>query len=132
VTAQPDEAAKDKFVACLLPVDPDLMAELDLAGNSLSADSAGRVGGIGPNENHYGDNCEAADGAGAVEVPVQSVDSPLQIALVLSGGSLEAWVNDTLIGTTDSVPSLAVYGLFSQTYHRERTHVHFDNLTISN
>jgi hypothetical protein len=130
LTAQPDEFTGDAFLACLQPLDADLLADLDLAANALAVGNAGRVGSSGPGENHYGENCDGADSF--AEVPVTSIDSPLQLALVLSGGELEAWVNDTLVGTIDSLSSLDSYGLYNQTYHRQRTHIHFDNVTISN
>jgi formylglycine-generating enzyme required for sulfatase activity len=130
LTVQPDDFAKDKFLACLLPVDPELQATLDLVGNELSPTSAGRSASVGPNNDDYGENCAEAENA--VEVPVSSVDSPLRIAMVLAGGELEAWVNDVLVATTDALPTIDLYGLFNQTYNRQRTHIHYDHLSISN
>ena len=127
-TLQPDNAARDRFTACLLPLGPELEAELDLAA-TLTPDSSGVYGEAALEEGHYGDGCDGA--AEVAEVPVSSIDSPVRLSIVLTGGSTELWVDSTLVESTGVFSSLDVYGFYSQLYHRDRSHIHYDDLLIS-
>ncbi|MGI9612801.1 MAG: SUMF1/EgtB/PvdO family nonheme iron enzyme [Acidimicrobiales bacterium] len=128
-TLQPDNFAGDRFLACLIPVGPELTEELDLEA-TLTPESDGVYGAVGLGEGHLGENCVEAEVS--QEVPVASIDSPVRLSMVLTGGSTELWVNDTLVETTDAFSSLSVYGFYSQLYHRPRSHIHFDDLLITN
>lgn len=129
LTVQPDEFTKDRFLACLLPIETTLGTALELAELPLAPGNEGRNAAVGPVEGHYGENCVQA--GSATEVPVANIDSPLRLSLVLDNGSLEAWVNDVLVETSGSISSIEIYGFYSQTYHRDRSHIHFDDAIIT-
>ena len=130
LTVQPNEISGDRFRACLLPIDPSLGEALALADEALSPDNDGRYATVSPNENHHGENCAGA--ASSSDVPVSMIDNPLRLTLVLVDGQLEAWVNDVLIDTSDALDAIEVFGFYSQTYHRDRIHIHYDDMIISN
>ena len=127
-TLQPDNFAGDRFLACLTPLGPELTEELDLEA-TLTPESEGVYGAVGLGEGHFGQDC--VDAETSQEVPVANIDSPVRLSMVLTGGSTELWVNDTLVETTDAFSSLSVYGFYSQLYHRPRSHIHFDDLIIT-
>lgn len=127
LSVQPDEFAGDRFLACLLPLAPDIVVELDLE-NALAPNNPGRIASVG-GERHYGEDCVDADSS--VTVPVTSIDNPLRLTLVVAGGNLEAWVNDVLVDSRPTTSSADTYGFFSQVYHRPRSHIHFDDAIIS-
>ncbi len=134
-TLQPDNFAADRFTACLLSLGPELAAELDLP-NTLTPDSGGVFGTVGVDPGHAagvghnGEDCSEADVS--VEVMVPSIDAPVRLSMVLVSGSTELWVNDVLVETTDAFSAIDVYGFYSQLYHRPRSHIHYDDLIISN
>ena len=128
-TLQPDNFTGDRFLACLTPLGPELDEKLDLASGSLTPGSAGVYASVGLGEGHYGQDC--VDAETSQEVAVANIDSPVRLSMVLTGGQLELWVNDTLVETTSRFSLLDVYGMYTQLYHRPRSHIHYDELIIS-
>ena len=128
-TLQPDNFAGDRFLACLLPMGPELVEALDLESGVLTPESSGVYGSVALGEGHYGQDCVEAETS--QEVGVANIDSPVRLSIVLTDGQLELWVNDTLVETTTVFSSLDVYGMYTQLYHRPRSHIHFDDLIIS-
>jgi hypothetical protein len=128
-TLQPDNFAGDRFLACLMPLGPELDEALDLESGALTPESTGVYASVDIGEGHYGQDC--VDAETSQEVIVPTIDSPVRLSMVLTGGQLELWVNDTLVEETSSFYSLDVYGFYTQLYHRPRSHIHFDDLIIS-
>ncbi|MEM8924008.1 MAG: SUMF1/EgtB/PvdO family nonheme iron enzyme [Actinomycetota bacterium] len=127
LTIQPDEFAGDRFTACVLPMQAELFAELNL-DSPVYADPEGRWASV-VFESHYGEDC--VDAETSVDVPVTSIDNPVRLSLVMSGGDMEAWVNDVLVDTVSSPSGVDTYGFFSQIYHRPRTHIHYDDAILT-
>lgn len=141
LTLEPDEFNNNSFLACVRPLDPVLETEsepgpggnsvpLNLISNPQSPDDKGRVAMFGPANNHTGHRCEGS--ATSIEVEVTDIDNAVRMSVVLIDGKLEAWVNETPVDTATSLSSIDVYGFFSQTYERPRSHIHFDDVIISN
>ena len=130
LTVEPDEFSGNRFLACIVTLDPVMVEALDLEANPLSATSPGRPAMYGTDrQNHHGQKCLIAEQS--IDVPVSNIDDPLRLSVVLVDGELEAWVNDQLVDTFDELSSIDVYGFFSQTYERPRSHIHYDDLRIS-
>ena len=130
LTIQPDNFAGDRFTACVMPMSPDLVEALDVDADPLASDPGGRFAGIDPGgEGHYGEDC--VDAETSTIVPVTDIDSPVRLTLVLVNGGFEAWVNDVLVDTSAVVASIDTYGFYSQIYHRDRSHIHFDDLIVA-
>ncbi len=129
LTVQPDQFTANSFVACLLPMGPELSAELALDENAPSPSDPYRFGGVELAEGHYGEDCIEA--ARLAEVRVATIDSPLRLSLVLGETGLEAWVNDTLVDASASISAIDTVGFYSQLYHRPRAHIHLDDLIVA-
>jgi hypothetical protein len=130
LTVQPDEFSGQRFTACVFTIDPLLAADLDLQASPLDPTSEGRAGAYGVDrQDHHGQDC--VDAERQVEVPVSSIDDPVRLSVVLDDGRLETWVNDVEIPTSVGLSNIGVYGFFSQTYERTRTHIHYDDLLIT-
>lgn len=129
LTIQPDNFSGDEFAACLMPIDPELLAALDLGGSPLADTPDGRFGVYAPGEGHYGEDCTDADSS--IDVAVANIDNPVRLSIVVTGGQLEVWVNDALVEATSAVTTLDSYGFFTQLYHRDRSHIHYNDLIVS-
>ena len=131
LTIQPDEFSRQRFLACLLALDPVMVEALELDTRPLDPTSDGRPAKYGiDRQNHTGEKCVGAETA--VEVPVSDIDNPVRISVVLENGELEAWVNDVVVASFSELNSIEIYGFYSQTYERTRTHIHYDDLIIKN
>lgn len=129
LTIQPDNFAGDRFTACLLPISDGLSDVLALDDGGLLPESSGRYGSFDPGDGHYGEDCVEADTS--AEVPVANIDSPVRLTVVLTDGQVETWVNDVLVETTGKVTSITNFGFYTQLFHRDRSHIHFDDVIIS-
>jgi len=129
LSVQPDEKGRTAFIACFTPVEPALADELGLAGDALSASDSGRFAGLGPDSVDYNRDCNEAEEPKSVTVT--SIDSPLELSVVLADGKVEAWVNEVLVSTSDQVSAIGIYGFAAQNYNRTRSHTHIDQVTIS-
>ena len=129
LSVQPDEKGRTAFTACFTPMEPAMVAELGLAAETLSASSTGRFATLGPDTVDYGRDCKETPDPKTVTVT--TIDSPVELSVVLAEGRMEAWVNDVLVATSDKAPTLGFYGFATQNYNRTRSHTHIDQVTIS-
>ncbi len=129
LSVQPDEQGRTAFTACFTPIEPALADELGLAAEELSSSNAGRFATLGPDTTDYNRDCNEAPEPKTVTVT--SIDSPVELSVVLADGRMEAWVNEVLVATSDQVPAIGFYGFASQNYNRTRSHTHMDQVTIS-
>ncbi len=129
LSVQPDEKGRTAFVACFTPMEPALVDELGLAAEALSASNAGRFATLGPDNVDHNRDCKEVPEP--KPVAVTSIDSPLELSVVLADGKVEAWVNEVLVATLDKAPAIGVYGFASHNYNRTRSHTHIDQVTIS-
>lgn len=129
LSVQPDEKGRTAFTACFTPMEPAMVDGLGLTAEALSASNAGRFATVGPDTVDYNRDCkETTD---PKTVTVTSIDSPLELSVVLADGRIEAWVNEVLVATVDKAPAIGFYGFASQNYNRTRSHTHIDQVTIS-
>ena len=106
-------------------------AELELADSPLEATGHGAASrSVGPNENHLRRGLLSTRTLRST-CPLTNIDSPVRLTVVSSDGKIEAWVNDVLVESSVNVGQIDIYGFVSQTYHRPRSHIHFDDLLIS-
>jgi len=111
------------------PAGREFEEELSLLDDPLSADSLGRVAVIGPANIHNGHRCEGS--STSIEVGVADIDNPIRLSVVVDDDRMEARINQTLMESSSRVTAIDTFGLFSQTYERPRSHIHFDEITIT-
>lgn len=129
LSVQPDEQGRTAFTACFTPIEPALADKLGLAAEALSSSNAGRFATLGPDTTDYNRDC--SESPEPKTVTVTSIDSPVELSVVLADGRVEAWVNEVLVATSDQVPAIGYYGFATQNYNRTRSHTHIDQVTIS-
>ncbi|MDH3679395.1 MAG: formylglycine-generating enzyme family protein [Acidimicrobiia bacterium] len=129
LTIQPDNFAGDRFLACVVPMGADLVAELALENRGLTADDAGHYASVVVLEGQSFDDCRDAETS--QEVAVTSIDSPVQLTIVVKDGQEETWVNEVLVNSGPAPGPIDTYGFYSEIFHRDRTHIHYDNLVIT-
>lgn len=129
LSVQPDEQGRTAFTACFTPIEPALADELGLAAEALSSSNTGRFATLGPDTTDYNRDC--SETPEPKTVTVTSIDSPVELSVVLADGQVEAWVNEVLVATSGDLPAIGYYGFASQNYNRTRSHTHIDQVTIS-
>ncbi len=128
LSVQPDEQGRTAFTACFTPIEPALADELGLTAEALASTNAGRFATFGPDTVDYNRDCNETPEPKTVNVT--SIDSPVELSVVLADGQVEAWVNEVLVATSGDVPAIGFYGFASQNYNRTRSHTHIDQVTI--
>lgn len=129
LTIQPDNFSGDRYLACVVPMGADLAAELALGDRGLTAEDSGHYASVVVQEGQSFEDCRDAESSR--EVAVTSIDSPVRLTVVVKDGRREMWVNEVLVEDGPTSSAIDTFGFYSEIFHRNRTHIHYDTVTIS-
>jgi hypothetical protein len=121
-TVQPNETTRDRHDWCVSMMSDRLTTML------VGVDRAWYQAPLRP-ESHEGEFC--SDGLNSGFIDVEDIDDPLVMTIRVSADDVVVALNGREEGSADIAIPVDAFGFFTQTYAKNKAHIHFDEVSVT-